>query len=93
METADVTDLYQASYLLLAGCVLTGIECIPTGGVISCRLRFQGDGLQRLLDTWWDKEATVNLWDFRSAYSQINSFVHQAKKSYDLAKRRGEVQA
>jgi len=91
METADVTDLYQASYLLLSGCELTGIECIPTGGALSCRLRFRGPRIAELTQAWWDKTAIVKLWDFRSAYGQINSYVHQAKKSYDQTARR-EVQ-
>jgi hypothetical protein len=41
------------------------------------------------MDTWFAKEAVVNLWAFRTAYNQINSHVHQAKKNYDLAKRGG----
>jgi len=89
METVQITDLYQASYLLLSGCELTGIECIPTGGAVSCRMSFQGQSLAELTQSWWDKEAIVNLWAFRSAYSQINSYVHQAKKSYDQTQRRG----
>jgi hypothetical protein len=89
METAHITDLYQASFLLLSGCELTGIECIPTGGAVSCRMSFRGTALAELTQSWWDKQATVNLWAFRSAYSQINSYVHQAKKSYDQTQRRG----
>jgi hypothetical protein len=88
METAQITDLYQASYFLLSGCELTGIECIPTGGAISCRMSFRGMRLEELTQEWWDKKASVNLWAFRSAYSQINGYVHQAKKSYDLSRRR-----
>jgi len=89
MEQTQITDLYQASYLLLSGCELIGIECIPTGGSISCSLRFQGKNVNALNDAWWRKDATVNLWNFRTAYSQINSFVHQAKKSYDQTRRTG----
>jgi hypothetical protein len=88
METAQITDLYQASYFLLSGCELTGIECIPTGGAISCRISFRGARLEELTQEWWDKKACVNLWAFRSAYSQVNGYVHQAKKSYDLSRRR-----
>ncbi len=92
METAQITDLYQASYFLLSGCELVGIECIPTGGAMSCRISFRGERLEELTQQWWDKQAVVNLWAFRSAYSQVNSYVHQAKKSYDLAARRGGIQ-
>lgn len=91
MANAPVTDLYQASYLLLSGCELTGIECIPTAGSVSCGLSFRGEGIEELLAAWWAREAVVNLWAFRSAYNQVNSYVHQAKKSYALtAGRRSE---
>lgn len=92
METAQITDLYQASYFFLSGCELVGIECIPTGGAMSCRISFRGERLEELTQEWWDKKAVVNLWVFRSAYSQVNGYVHQAKKSYDLAIRRGDAQ-
>jgi hypothetical protein len=88
METAEITDLYQASYLLLSGCELTAIECIPTGKAISCRLCFKGRELHQLTQDWWDKKAVANLWSFRSAYGQINSYVHQAKKSYGITQKR-----
>jgi hypothetical protein len=89
METAQVTDLYQASYLLLSGCELTAIECIPTGGAISCRMSFQGERLPELLDDWFARRAAANLYSFRTAYGQINTWVHQAKKSHDRLSRKG----
>ncbi|AHC14878.1 hypothetical protein [Salinispira pacifica] len=53
MEGVQVTDLYQASYLLLSGCELTAIECIPTGGAVSCALSFQGaDSAAMKVDHW-----------------------------------------
>jgi hypothetical protein len=87
METAQVTDLYLASYLVLNACELTGIECIPTGNIISCKLTFHGEEVRTALSAWYEKTALVNLWDFRSAYSCVNSYVHQAKKSYDRSLR------
>jgi hypothetical protein len=87
MASAQVTDLYQASYLLVNGCALTGIECIPTGGSLSCRMSFSGDEVDELVQAWFDRKAVVNLWAFRSAYNQVNSYVHQAKKSYDMSRR------
>ncbi len=89
MET-EISDLYHASFLLLSGCSLEGVRCIPTGGALSCLLSFQGDKVDELTEAWLNKKATANLWAFRSAYNQINAHVHQAKKSYDHA-RRGSV--
>lgn len=96
MDHADVTDLYQASYLIVKGCSLTAIECIPTGGSLSCRMTFSGPDLAQAQDDYFAHRAVVNLYAFRSAYNQVNSFVHQAKKSYDLRRRddtRKEAQA
>jgi hypothetical protein len=88
MERVGVTDLYQACWLLLNGCELEGIECIPTGGVLSCRLSFAGERIEELQEEYFQKRSRVNLWAFRTAYNQINSYIHQAKKSYDQTKRR-----
>jgi hypothetical protein len=91
METLEVSDLYQASWLLLNSCELSKVQCIPTGGSVSCLLQFSGTNLIELMDTWFTKQAVVNLWAFRTAYNQINSYVHQAKKNFDLSKRGGSL--
>jgi hypothetical protein len=88
METAEVTDLYQASYLLLSGCELTGIECIPTGGAFSCRMSFRGDRMPELLDDWFSRRAAANLYSFRTAYNQVNGYVHQAKMTHSRLSRK-----
>ena len=91
MDEQYVTDLYQASYFLMNGCEITGVQCIPTGGALSCRIGFRGEDLGTLTTRWFEKRAAVNLWAFRSAYNQINSYVHQAKRSYkDNSRRREE---
>jgi hypothetical protein len=90
MDSVSVTDLYQASFLLLNGCTLTSVECIPMTGSIACRMTFAGSGVASLVDAWFDKSASANLWAFRAAYNQVNSYVHQAKKGYDRSRRSGE---
>jgi hypothetical protein len=91
MDEHYVTDLYQASYFLMNGCELIGVECIPTGGVLCCRIGFRGEGLGKLSAQWFEKRAVANLWVFRNAYNQINSYVHQAKRNYkDAPRRRAE---
>lgn len=83
METVAVTDLYQASYFLLSGCALTGVECAPSSGKhIQCTLFFSGQNLEGLKDNWFNRRAMVNLWAFRLAYSQIHSSIDEAKKGY-----------
>ena len=85
--TIDVTDLYLASYLLLNGCRLMKVECIPSGGVLSCSMTFSHISIPGLEDRFFDQSATVNLAHFRTAYNQINGHVHQAKKNYDRERR------
>lgn len=87
METADVTDLYQASFFLVSGCSITGVECIPVGNGSSCCISVKGDRLAELAQAWFDRSAVVNLWAFRNAYSEINSHVQNAKRSFELTQR------
>lgn len=93
MTAIGVTDLYQAAYFLVQGGRLEGVECIPVGGALTCRLTFSGDGLEAAQDAFFAKAAEVNLFAFRQAYNQVNSYVHQAKKSYDFQRRAGEVRS
>jgi len=83
MDTATVTDIYQASYYLLSGCEVTGIECNPSGSKnLVCTLYFQGINLVSLKDSWFSKRAMVNLASFRTAYGQVHEIIDQAKKEY-----------
>jgi hypothetical protein len=86
-ERVDVTDLYQAAYLVVRGSRLEAVECIPVGGVLSCRMSFSGVELEAAQDEYFSKKAVVNLYAFRQAYNQVNSYIHQAKKSYDRERR------
>lgn len=87
METVEVTDLYQASWYLLSGCDILGVECIRAGSGTSCRILVQGHNLAELASRWFEREAVVNLWQFRNAYSEINSHVQQAKRSFEINRR------
>jgi hypothetical protein len=87
MPSVTVTDLYEAAYLILSGCSLEEVTCIPVSESLSCRMVFSGAGLEAAQETFWAKKAVVNLHAFRSAYGQVNSYVHQAKKSFDRERR------
>ena len=89
METEALSDLYQASYYLLNGCEILSVACIPTGSASSCQIIVQGSNLTDLAQAWFDKKAVANLWTFRSAYRQINSHVQQAKRSFEISRRKG----
>lgn len=87
MDTVTVTDLYEAAYLILSGCTLEGVSCIPVSESLSCRLTFSGAGHEKAQDAFYTQEAVVNLHAFRLAYGQVNSVVHQAKKAFDRERR------
>jgi hypothetical protein len=83
MNHREVTDMYEAAWLVSNGCRIEEVECVPLSGSLACRFTFSGDNLSELEDTFFQKAAMVNVHAFRSAYGQVNSFVHEAKKNYD----------
>ena len=89
MERTEVTDLYQASWYLVGGCSILEVECIKAGSGTSCRILVEGEALGELTEHWYNRTAVVNLWAFRNAYSEINTHVQQAKRSFELQKRFG----
>ena len=87
MQSVEVTDLYEAAYLILSGCTIEEVSCIPVSESLSCRMIFSGNSLEKAQDEFVAKKAVVNIDDFRRAYGQVNSYVHQAKKSFDRERR------
>jgi len=87
LPTAEITDLYEAAYLLMQGCSLEEVTCIPVSASLSCKMLFSGPALAEAQEAFMTKVAAVNLHAFRLAYGQINSYVHQAKKSFDRERR------
>jgi hypothetical protein len=73
MEKVSVTDLYEACYLLLNGAELETVRCIPAGKNINCELVLCGGSLTDLMDEYYQKNAMVNLFSFRSVYSRVSS--------------------
>jgi hypothetical protein len=88
-DAVEVMDLYLASYYVLRGCTIASVRCIPTGKDVSCSVVMSGgfDLVHEVQAEYFEKRASVNLWDFRNAYNQINSCIRQAKKSYERAAR------
>jgi len=93
METAELTDLYQASYYLLSGCEILNITCSKATTGTNFRIHVQGTNLATLAQAWADREAVVNLWAFRTAYTEINTYVQQAKRRFELSYRFHRVSA
>jgi hypothetical protein len=45
MEHIEVTDLYEAAYLVLQGGRLEEVACIPLSSSIACKFTFSGETL------------------------------------------------
>ena len=88
MERVDVTDLYEAAYLVTEGGRIEGVQCIPLSQSIGCCISVAGEGLTRKRETFQLKQAVVNLFAFRNAYTQVNGLVHEAKKAWDREQKR-----
>ena len=79
-ESISTTDLYEATFYLLGGCELLGIEATRVNGGVSCRLSFSGAQLSELQAEYFAGRAKVPLFPFRRMYGQVNALVYSAKK-------------
>jgi hypothetical protein len=89
MECVEVTDLYEAAYLVTEGGRVEGVRCIPLSSSVGCCLSISGYSLSRIRETFHRKEAVANLSSFRNAYTQVNGLVHEAKKAWIKEQRKG----
>ena len=87
MVQKEVTDLYEAAWLVAGGCRIEQVQCIPVAGALSCQFTFTGKYLDDLCERYVKKEAGVNVHAFRNAYGHINTLMHQAKRSYEKRRR------
>jgi len=90
METIEVTDLYEAAYLITEGGRVEGVRCIPLSSTsVGCCVTIAAPALTLKRETFQRKEAIVNLCSFRNAYTQVNGLMHEAKKAWVKEQRRG----
>jgi hypothetical protein len=94
MKRVEVTDLYEAAYLVVQGGRIEGVQCIPLSSSLGCTFTIGGEGLEAEQERYRRKEAAVNLYTFRGAYTQVNGYMHEAKKAFERERRqikRGEA--
>ena len=92
MERVEVTDLYEAAWLVTEGGRVEGVRCIPLSSSVGCCLTIAAPVLSPQRETFHKQEAVVNLSSFRNAYTQINGLVHEAKKAFVREKRNREAE-
>ena len=88
LPIVDVTDLYEAAYILTCGNRIEEVRCIPLSEGISCQITLTGETAEYAQTVYATGQAQVNVHAFRRAYGQVNSFIHEAKKNYDRERRR-----
>jgi hypothetical protein len=89
MESVDVTDLYEAAYLVAEGGRICGVQCIPLSRSVGCSITITGEELGGRRAEFAGKQAAVNLFCFRNAYTRVNGLVHEAKKAFDREQKKG----
>jgi hypothetical protein len=77
VTTADV---YESCFYILRGCSLESVEGIPVNGRINCQLTFSGVNILRLQAEYFSGKASVNLFEFRRTYQQVNAWIQQARR-------------
>jgi hypothetical protein len=87
LEHADIADLYEAAYLVTEGCRVEGVRCIPLSKSVGCSFTVSGESIEGKRETFQEKRAVVNLYAFRSAYTQVNGYLVEAKKAYERERR------
>ena len=80
MQQITTHDLYEACYYLLNNCSILAVEGQEVNGKIACLISFEGEAIEKLQLEYYQSTAVVNLFEFRRAYSQISSFIYNAKK-------------
>ena len=81
MQDQIVTgDVYESCFYILRGCTLVVVEGIPVNGKINCQLKFTGNNILKIQAEYFSGKASVNLFEFRRTYSQVCSWIQQARK-------------
>jgi hypothetical protein len=78
--TVETTDLYEASFYLCNGCTIETIQGMPVNNDVACKFIIAGSKITDLQLLYFQGKASINLFMFRRAYSQVNSYIKQAKK-------------
>jgi len=82
MNIVSTSDLYEASYYLINGCTLEGVETLQLGSKTVCQMSFKGQEIYNLREVYLRGESTVNLTSFRTAYSKLLQTTYFVKKEH-----------
>ena len=89
METASTRDFYEASFYLLSGATLEAIEVVSRAGALESHFVFTHPELPRLQREYLAAEAVVNLYAFRRAYTQVQSYALDSRRRAAAGRKGG----
>ena len=91
MNIVSTSDLYEACYYLINQCLLEGVETLQIGSKTVCQMSFQGQDIYALREVYLRGDSTVNLTNFRTAYSKLLQTTYFAKKEHSKKFKGGFV--
>ena len=81
--TVKTTDTYETVfYLSDETTVIESVEVIPRGKQQVCCFSLSGDNLDGLQKAYLSREASINLYDLRLLFQQVNRLIAEARKKY-----------
>lgn len=91
-QTIGTRDLYEASYYMMLGAKLDGINVVEENSKQVCHFILTGDVLTTAQLHYFNGDAKVNLLDFRRAYMRLHSMIGSARReAMKKAKTGGEA--
>jgi len=80
LETITTQDLYECTYYLNNNCEIVAVEGVKLSGQVTCQFVISGKNLAELQAAYFQGNALINLFHFRRKYTQLMSYVSEAKK-------------
>lgn len=90
MNRIETSDSYHASYLVINGVELAGVECVSIANEVSCKLIFSGPSVLELTEQFFNNAACVNLYAFRIAYRHVQRTIQQEVQHYKAKLKRSK---
>jgi hypothetical protein len=79
ITTADV---WESAFFLSQGAKIESIDCLALNGGLSCRVSFGSENLTELQKSYFSGAGYVEIFALRRAYSQIQSYIAEAKTKH-----------
>ncbi len=79
LESVEVSDAYLAAWLLINGCTIVQCTWRPHAGPLGGLMVFSGSRVHELVQAYFNRNARVEVWEFRAASNRITRCLHEAR--------------